>query len=88
MVDRGGLILGVIENVDHMSTPVPDLVSVMVIAHTSISVVVTGGNVNVVVCTMDVQPLDSDHATSRLVTYGEKLIVVFVESCNGGTMSV
>ena len=82
------MILGVIAKVDHTSMPVPVLVSEIVTAQTSISVVVTGGIVRVVVCTIDVHPVGADHATSRLVTYGGNLIVVFVESCSGGKMSV
>jgi len=50
--------------------------------------VVTGGIVRVVVWTMLVQPVDSDQATSRDVTYGGNVMVVGVGRARGGRMKV
>lgn len=59
-VNGGGRILGVTQNVDQIAGPVVPVIVVSgadtVYAQTSISVVVTGGMVSVVVCTIDVHP--------------------------------
>lgn len=61
---------------------------VTVYSHTSMTDVVTGGMVRVVVSTMLVQPVAADQATSREVTYGGKLIVVSIGRTSGGRMKM